>query len=253
MTGIETGVDMSQAAETALFSYRPLYVQVKDSLVRRLIDGVWQPGQLIPSEIELAREIGVSQGTIRKALDTMTAENLLIRRQGRGTFVAEPEESRILFQFFRMVADDGERAFPASRVVAWNRDAASVAERAALTLPPEAEVFRVERIRTIAGKPVIVETITLPVERFAGFEQLPEIPNNVYRLYSLRWGITIARAEERLKAVLARPADEAALGCATGTPMLEISRVAFDLEAKPLELRLSRCLTDGIHYSSDLR
>lgn len=246
-------MDMSQAAETALFSYRPLYVQVKDSLVRRLIDGAWQPGQLIPSEIELAREIGVSQGTIRKALDAMTAENLLIRRQGRGTFVAEPEESRILFQFFRMVSDNGERAFPSSHVVGWTRSAASDAERGALALSSGAEVFRVERIRTIAGKPVIIETISLPAHRFDGFEQLPEIPNNVYRLYSLRWGITIARAEERLKAVIASPADATALGCSPSAPMLEISRVAFDLEAKPVELRLSRCLTDGIHYSSDLR
>ena len=106
-------------AETidASFSYKPLYVQVKDSLVRRLIDGAWQPGQLIPSEMELAREIGVSQGTIRKALDAMAADHLLVRRQGRGTYVAEPEESRILFRYFRMTPDSGEHSFPTSRIL----------------------------------------------------------------------------------------------------------------------------------------
>ena len=84
---------MADAGETAAaFSYKPLYLQVRDSLVRRLINGTWQPGQLIPSEMDLAREVGVSQGTIRKALDVMTAESLLVRRQGRVTFVAEPEE-----------------------------------------------------------------------------------------------------------------------------------------------------------------
>src|SRR5690606_120113 len=98
------------------FAYKPLYVQVRDTLVRRLIDGLWQPGQLIPSEIELAREVGVSQGTIRKALDAMTTENLLVRRQGRGTYVAEPEDGRMLFQFFRLVQDGVARSFPTSQV-----------------------------------------------------------------------------------------------------------------------------------------
>src|SRR6185437_16486774 len=107
---------MAETSAGGTFSYRPLYIQVKDSLIRRLIDGAWQPGQIIPSETDLAREIGVSQGTIRKALDTMTAENLLVRRQGRGTYVAEPAESRILFQYFRIVPDSGEASFPDSRI-----------------------------------------------------------------------------------------------------------------------------------------
>lgn len=243
---------MSQAAEPA-FAYRPLYVQVKDSLVRRLIDGAWLPGQLIPSEMELAREIGVSQGTIRKALDAMTAENLLVRRQGRGTYVAEPEESRLLFQFFRLVSDDGERAFPTSRILARTTARATAIERARLQLDEGGRVVRIERVRDLGGRPLIVETISLPHERFSAIEAMTEIPNNVYRLYSQNWGITIARAVERLKAVGAMAADAAALGCAAGAPLLEIARVAYDLEGNPVELRVSRCLTDGIHYASELR
>jgi GntR family transcriptional regulator len=244
---------MAEALEAAGFSYRPLYVQVKDSLVRRLIDGAWQPGQLIPSEIELAREIGVSQGTVRKALDAMTDENLLVRRQGRGTFVAEPEEGRILFQFFRLVPDTGERSFPNSRIIGHKAGKASESEAAALAIRTGIDTIQIERVRTIREKPLIVETITLPAVRFRGFEAIDEIPNNVYRLYSQRWGITIARASEKLKAVPATAPDAAELGCPLGTPLLEIGRIAYDLEAKPVELRVSRCLTDGIHYSSDLR
>jgi GntR family transcriptional regulator len=244
---------MAEALETAGFSYRPLYVQVKESLVRRLIDGVWQPGQLIPSEMELAREIGVSQGTVRKALDAMTDENLLVRRQGRGTFVAEPEEGRILFQFFRLVPDSGERSFPSSRILGSKPGKASESEAAELAIRPGAETIRIERVRTIRDQPLIVETIILPASRFRGFDATDEVPNNVYRLYSQRWGITIARASEKLKAVPATAADAAELGCAVGTPVLEIRRIAYDLETKPVELRVSRCLTDGIHYSSELR
>lgn len=234
------------------FAYRPLYVQVRDQLVRRLIDGDWQPGQLIPSEIELAREIGVSQGTIRKALDAMTTENLLIRRQGRGTFVARPEESRILFQFFRLVPDDGAPRFPDSAILDRRQAGATALEADALALAPGDPVWRIERVRTLASAPLLVETITLSAARLPGFGELAAIPNNVYGLYSERWGITIGRASERLKAVAAAPADATALGCAAGTPLLSITRVAFDLENKPVELRVSRCLTEAVHYSSEL-
>ena len=244
---------MSQTAETTAFAYRPLYAQVKDRLVRRLIDGAWQPGQLIPSEMELARELGVSQGTIRKALDAMTAENLLLRRQGRGTYVAEPEDSRILFQFFRLMPDGGDPVSPPSRIRARSPAAAGPAESAGLHLPEGADVVRIERVRALGERPVIVETLSLPQARFGELATMADIPNNVYRLYSQHWSVTIGRAVERLKAIAATPADAAELGCPRGTPLLEISRVAYDLEGNPVELRVSRCLTDGLHYSSELR
>lgn len=235
------------------FEFRPLYQQVKESLIRRLIDGAWQPGQLIPSEMELAREIGVSQGTIRKALDAMAAENLLVRRQGRGTYVATPEESRILFHYFRLVADTGERRFPNSRLLKRRHEKANRAEREALDLPAAAEVWRISRVRTVEEKPTVVEMITLPAVRFSGFGDIKQLPNNLYRLYSERWGVTIARASEKLKAVAAGKADAAELRCAPGTPLLEITRVAYDLENTPVELRVSRCLTQKVHYYSELR
>lgn len=244
---------MADAGEIATFSYRPLYLQVKDSLVRRLIDGSWQPGQLIPSEMELAREVGVSQGTIRKALDVMTTESLLVRRQGRGTFVAEPEEGRLLFRYFRIASDDGARAFPDSRVLNLGTGTADAMEAAQLDMAEGDAVWRIGRVRSLSGRAMIAESIVLPAARFSGFDGAGALPNNVYRLYSDRWGITIGRASERLKAVAASGSDAAALGCQAATPLLEISRVAFDLENRPVELRVSRCLTDGFHYSSELR
>jgi GntR family transcriptional regulator len=92
--------------------FRPLYRQVRDVLVRRIADGVWQAGQGIPSEAEIAADLKVSPGTVRKALDEMTAERLLVRRQGRGTTVARHDDARVLFQFFKLMPDEGEGAFP---------------------------------------------------------------------------------------------------------------------------------------------
>ncbi len=233
--------------------FKPLYAQVRDQLVKRLVDGTWSPGMPLPSEMELARQLSVSQGTVRKALDSMTADNMLIRKQGRGTFVAEPEESRILFQFYRLVPDEGIASFPDSKVVSHGPAKATKAEATALGIEEGGDVWRIERIRSLAGQPMLVETITLPANRFPGFGELTEIPNNVYRLYSERWGITIASAGERLKAISASGRDARKLGCEKGEPLLLISRVARDLEDRPVELRWSRCISRDLHYSVNLR
>jgi GntR family transcriptional regulator len=240
-------------ADAERVGFRPLYLQVREELTRRLIDGRWLPGQHIPSEILLAQELGVSQGTVRKALDEMTAEHLLVRRQGRGTFVAEPEDGRVLFQFFHLHPDSGDRAFPDSRILARETGPARPDEAKALALPASGPVHRIERLRFFGAHVVLVETVVLPLGRFAGIDDMPDPPNNIYRFYSERWGITIARASERLKAVGAAPKDAAVLGVPAGTPLLSIRRIALDLAAQPVELRLSRCLTEHTHYGAELR
>lgn len=234
--------------------FKPLYAQVKDRLIRRLVDGTWQPGTNIPSEQELARQLNVSQGTVRKALDAMTAESLLVRQQGRGTFVAEPEDSRILFQFFRLTSDErsGKDAFPESRLLDWSEGPTTPQEARSLSIAEADPVWRIERVRELDGTPAIAETLAVPSATFPGFGDLEEIPNNIYRLYSSRWGITIAKADERVKAVLCEPRDAAALGCGVGVPLLLITRIARDLEGNPVELRSSRCLTSDLHYAVSL-
>ncbi|MCR4265457.1 GntR family transcriptional regulator [Nitratireductor sp. ZSWI3] len=233
--------------------YKPLYAHIRDELVRHLVDGSWAPGMLIPSEMELARRMKVSQGTVRKALDTMTADNLLVRKQGKGTFVAEPEDSRILFQFFRLVPDDGPSVFPQSTVIDSETGAASAEEASALELTAGDPVRRILRIRRLAERCVLSETLCLPAGRFCDFPAHDQIPNNIYQLFSTRWGITIAQAEERLKAIPAGEEDARLLSCPVGTPLLRIHRIARDLEGKAVELRVSHCLTESIHYAVNLR
>lgn len=232
--------------------FRPLYRQVKAIFVRRLVDGVWAPGAVLPSEGQLAAEIGVSQGTVRKALDELAAENLVVRRQGRGTFVAEHDERRILFQFFKLAPDRGAPRFPDSVVLSVTTGAADEAERAALDLADEAAVIRIRRLRSFDEVPLIVETLSLPRQLFPGLEHGP-IPNNLYSLFAGRYGITIASARERLKAVALTTEDAAALAAAAGAPALQIDRIALSLDGTPVERRLSLCLTEEVHYLSDLR
>jgi GntR family transcriptional regulator len=230
---------------------RPLYAQVRDLIVRRLVEGQWSPGDVLPSEIELAQEIGVSQGTVRKALDAMAAEHLVVRRHGRGTFVARHDEQRILFQFFKMKPDAGAPAFPESRALSVEIVPAGPEEAQRLSLPPGAPVLRLRRVRSLAGRPAVAETVTVPASLFPGLEK--DIPNNLYGLYATHYGITIAQASENLKAVLLAADDAALLDVAPGTPALLIDRTASALDGTLVEWRVSLCLTDHYHYSVDLK
>lgn len=242
---------MNDAAKSV--GVRPLYSQVKEQFLRRLEDRTWPPGMMIPSEMELAREFGVSQGTVRKALNEMTTENLLTRRQGRGTFVSEPEDSRILFQFFRLKPDSGSPTFPISRLLSRKAGKATSDEAAALTVKPGDPVWRIARVRSFEEMAILAEAVVLPKARFPDLGEVDALPNNLYQLFSTRWGITIAQSEEQLKAVSADAGTAELLGCAPGTALLRIRRVARDLGGRAVELRLSLCRTDAIHYAVNLR
>ncbi|MBX3539263.1 MAG: GntR family transcriptional regulator [Chelatococcus sp.] len=231
--------------------FRPLYRQVRDRLIRNLVDGVWAPGEALPSEMQLAADLGVSQGTVRKALDAMAAENLVVRRQGRGTFVARHDEERILFQFFKLVPDSGPPSFPDSRVLSLSQGRADANERSLLALAPGSRVIRIKRVRSIENRPVIAEAITLPAALFPDLAGMA-VPNNLYGLYAMHYGITIANTQEKLKAVGASADDAAILGIAPGAPVLQIDRLALALDKTPVERRLSICVTHDLHYLSDL-
>ena len=232
--------------------FRPLYRQVYDTLLRRLADAVWQPGQVLPSEGQLAIELGVSQGTVRKALDTLTLENLLIRRQGRGTFVADHDDRQSVFRFFKLRTDRGGEGTPKSRVVAITEGGASVDERDRLSLVRAAQVVRIQRVRQLEERPCIAETIAVPLSLFPGLAAL-DLPNTLYSLYATRFGISISGAKERLRAVALPPMEATLLDQPAGVPALEIDRVALNLDERPVEWRLSFCLTQDMYYLSELR
>lgn len=232
--------------------FRPLYRQARDVLVGRIHDGTWQAGQALPSEIEIAADLGVSQGTARKALDEMESENLVIRHQGRGTFVARHDDERIIFQFFKLTPDSGQRKFPDSKILSIGVRPANAAAIKTLKLRAGSRVLHLERIRSLADKVAIVESITLPNALFPGAEKL-KLPNNLYELYRARFGVTIARSTEKLKAVAAKRRETKYLGVEIGTPLLSVDRTAFALDSRPVEWRVSLCRTDDYHYLSDLR
>jgi GntR family transcriptional regulator len=245
-------VKAARAATGEPLGFRPLYRQARDLLVKRIVDGEWQPGAALPNEFELAADLGVSQGTIRKALDELEAERFVVRRQGKGTFVARHDEARILFQFFKLIPDSGKSEFPESQILGVGADTADAKTAAALNLRSGARVVRIERLRSLGGEICIFERIALPRSLFPGIEKR-ELPNNLYELYRSDFGVTMVRASEKLKAVAAGKREARYLGLAPGAPLLSIDRRAIAADGRPAEWRLSLCRTDRSHYWSDLR
>ncbi len=230
----------------------PLYRQVKDLIIQEIYQGDWSPGDLLPSEIRLGQEYGVSQGTVRKALDELAAENLVIRHQGKGTFVAAHTPDRALFHFFHITNNSGVRQMPSSREKGMTRRRATREETQRLGLASAARVIQIDRVRYLEAQAVIAESIVVPAKIFPDLDKLPleELPNNLYQLYEERYCVTISRAVEHLRAVAASPQDAAWLGLKKGTPLQLIERVAHNLKGVPVELRISRCNTENHYYES---
>ena len=227
---------------------RPLYAKVREQLVERIRSGVWKPGQLIPNEFEIAAEFGVSQGTARKAISALAAERLVMRQQGRGTFVVEHTPAHVLFRFFNMFDAAGQLITPDSRRATCTVARANAAEQAALHIDGGAEVIRIGRIRTREGTPFICETITLPRELFPDLALREELPNTLYDLFQKTYGILLVRTEDRLSATAADAETASVLRLAVGTPLLRIDRTAFGLDNRPIEWRVSLCHLQGAHY-----
>jgi GntR family transcriptional regulator len=240
------------AQSTGRLGYSPLYLQVKQQLIEKMISGEWPPGSLLPSEQQLGAQMGVSQGTVRKALDGLAAENVVVRHQGRGTFVSEHDQKRTLFQFFKIVDESGERRFPETVMSRLTARSATAKEREGLALPAGAKVWHIHRFRALNENVALIERITLSARKFAKLDTHAPLPNNIYQLYERQYGVTVARAVERLRAVKASAEDASALGCAAADPVLQIDRIAYGLDGQAAELRRTICLTEHLHYLSDL-
>lgn len=230
----------------------PLYRQVQEILLQRIASGGWQPGALLPAEPKLGQELGVSPGTVRKALDELAALNLVVRQQGRGTFVAAQTPDSTLFHFFRLIDQEGRRVMPSSRELGREQGPATQEERQRLALRGRARVTRVRRLRQ-AGDGAIIEQIVVPSALFANLYSHPgDLPNTLYDLYQKRYGKTVRRASETLQAVVLNPEDAHLLQLEPGAPVLEIDRIAYSFDDLPIEWRRSLVDTRKIRYLSDL-
>lgn len=231
-------------------SFRPLYRQIRALIVQSLEAGEWKPGEAIPSELELASRYGVSQGTVRKAIDELAAENLLVRRQGKGTFVATHSEPQLQFRFLRLAPDEGEPEYPESRLLEVRRSRASAELARLLDLKPGDGIVVVRRVLAFGGAPVVLDEISLPAAIFRGLDaaKFNEYHGSMYKLFETEFGTRMIRADEKLRAVAADAAVASILEVPEGSPLLCVDRVAYTYGDRPVEFRRGLYRTDRHHY-----
>lgn len=242
-------------AATPAFS--PLYQQIKTLILQSLQGGEWKPGEAIPSETELAARFRVSQGTVRKAIDELAAENLLIRRQGKGTFVATHVEQHVQYRFLKLVPDSGEASSegPSQRsIIDCKRVRASADIARALGLRTGDSVLQVRRVLSFGGVPTILEDLWLPGTPFKGLtaERLADYHGPMYALFETEFGVRMVRAEEKIRAVLPDAEQCERLQVSPQTPLLSVERVAHTYNDVPMELRRGLYRTDSHHYLNAL-
>ena len=245
------------AAPQAAPAFSPLYQQIKALILQSLQAGEWKPGEAIPSEMDLAGRFRVSQGTVRKAIDELAAENLLVRRQGRGTFVATHAEQHVQYRFLKLVPDSGDRDAegPAERsILECKRVRASAEVARALRLRTADAVIQVRRVLAFASVPTILEDLWLPGNAFKGLtpEQMADYTGPTYALFELEFGVRMVRAEEKIRAVAADSQQSRLLKVAAGTPLLSVERIAYTYKDVPMELRRGLYRTDNRHYRNEL-
>lgn len=240
------------AAPSPTFS--PLYQQIKALIMQSLQTGEWKPGEMIPSEMDLAARYKVSQGTVRKAIDELAADNLVARRQGKGTFVTTHHEDVVKFRFLRLVPDEGEPHYGASRVLECKRLRAPAEIARLLEIRTGDSVVQIRRVLTFSNEATVLDEIWLLGANFKGLtaEKLNEWKGPMYALFEAEFGTRMIRATEKIRAVAADNMAAELLSVAPGSPLLSVERVSFTYGDRPVEVRRGLYVTTRHYYQNDL-
>ncbi len=251
---MSTSVRRAPAETKVAAIYAPLYRQIKDLIVQALERAEWKPGELIPSELELAARFHVSQGTVRKAVDELSSEHLLVRRQGKGTFVATHHEARAQFRFLRVVPDEHDPVPAVSRYLECKRVRAPAEIAQQLATKPGDPLVYLRRVLSFDDAPIVLDEIWLPgnVFRKLNAERLAQYSGPLYGLFETEFGTRMIRAEERIRAVAATTDAARLLKVTPGAPLLLVERVSFTYGERPVEVRRGLSVTEHYHYRNTL-
>lgn len=242
------------AASVPSPTFSPLYQQIKALILQSLQSGEWKPGEMIPSEMELAARYKVSQGTVRKAIDELAADNLVARRQGKGTFVTTHHEDVVKFRFLRLVPDQGEPHYGTSRVLECKRLRAPAEIARLLDIRTGDSVVQIRRVLFFSGEPTVLDDIWLVGANFKGLtaEKLTEWKGPMYALFEGEYGTRMIRASEKIRAVAADAATAELLSVEEASPLLSVERVSYTYGDRPVEVRRGLYVTTRHYYQNDL-
>lgn len=231
------------------------YQEVKQKITEDLVRGRFPMGQALPAEKDFAKELDVSIGTLRKAVDELVAEGIVTRRQGKGTYVVEHDLKRLLYYFFHVVRHDAEKkVYPKVELASFVSALANKEEAFKLAIKEGSPIWRITNRLYLDGDCVMIDQITLDKKRFKKLtrEDFIAREGSIYQLYQMHYGQTVVRTSERLRAGLANKQYAEWLGLSSASPVLVIRRVALGIQDEPLEWRVSTLNTANYEYFSEL-
>jgi len=231
------------------------YQEVKQKITEDLVRGRYPMGQALPAEKDLSKELDVSIGTLRKAVDELVAEGIVVRRQGRGTYVAEHDLKRLLYYFFHVVKHDADKKVnPRVELVSLTSAVATKEEASKLQIKEGSPVWRITNRLSLEGRCVMIDQITLEKKRFKNLARsdFTDRTGSIYQMYQAQYGQTVVRSSERLRAGVAGKQHAEWLSLSPDSPVLIIRRVAMGLQDDPIEWRVSTLNTTQHEYFSEL-
>lgn len=244
---VETTLDVNGAT--------PLYKQVENGILQCLADGEWRPGEQLPNESQLAARFKVAVFTIRAGITELVKSNILIRKQGKGTFVARHSLQRQRYQYSHVYNSSGSQIFPDRSLIAFSREKATqhIVSMLALQGPLDPSIFHVQCLLTIGDDPVSIMDIMLPAGMFKKLtaRAVREARENLYAVYQDVCGINVIRVEEHIRAALVEQPVAGQLKLRPNTPVLCIERIAYTYKDTPVEYRVRYFDASRFHYRMD--
>jgi GntR family transcriptional regulator len=235
----------------AAFSRRPLYLQLFNLMADRIATRAWKPGSALPNEGDLAREFGVSPGTVRKALERLEQMRLITRRQGRGSFVCDQTSGELVDRFATIRGADGGNVLTKVGSVEIERVAATAEECTRLCLAQGDPIYRVRRVLLAGDAPLMIEKASMPAALFPGLEQQDTLAGQI-ALLARHFGVLLGKGSERIATEPASREVSEALGVAEGAVVVVLDRLILALDGRPIEWRIGWCNLSGKHYHAQI-
>ncbi len=230
----------------------PLYVQIAEGLIDQIESGELTPGDRLPPERDLSEKLGVNRLTLRRALRVLEAQGLIIRKHGIGTYVAERKIERQMEVVFRFTRGMQRRGFtPAAKLISLEVSVVEAALARELTMPLSSLAYLILRLRSINQEPVMLESYTIPTQRFPGLDQYDLESRSVYEVMETEYGVTIARARQSFEPVVASDFEAGLLGIDVGAPLMLERRLSFDKDGRPIEHGKDRYRGDRFRFVTE--
>lgn len=231
----------------------PLYYQIKGILRESISSGRWSPGEMIPSEHQLQLEYDVSRNTVQKAIDELVQEGFLVRKQGKGTFVATPKLEQALTGFYSFSnAMRSKGVTPRVSVISLSETPATNTIARFLEIAPGELLTTLTRVRYADREPIMLETSYIPVSLAPGLATKSLEESSLYSVLANDYKIFVTRAKEIFEPVLIRRWESKWLNVETGSPALLLDRIAYTANDKPVEFCRSIVRGDRCRFYTEL-